>query len=97
MSQKLKMGSIVAMTLISVANIRNLPNLAHDGPVFIWVLFLSAMFFLVPVVLATAHLSSKHDQSGGVYVWVKAVFSKNGHFWLHGCNGLRMCFIIQFC
>ncbi|MBM4211559.1 MAG: amino acid permease [Gammaproteobacteria bacterium] len=80
MSQKLKMGSIVAMTLISVANIRNLPNLAHDGPVFIWVLFLSALFFLVPVVLATAHLSSKHDQSGGVYVWVKAVFSKKWAF-----------------
>jgi amino acid transporter len=79
-SQKLKMGSIIAMTLISVANIRNLPNMAHEGPVFIWILSLAAMFFLLPVVLATAHLSSKHEQSGGVYVWVKAVFSKKVAF-----------------
>lgn len=76
MSQKLKMGSIIAMTLISVANIRNLPNMAHEGPTFVWVLSLAAIFFLLPVVLATAHLSSQHDQSGGVYLWVKSVFSK---------------------
>ena len=74
------MGSIVAMTLISVANIRNLPNMAHEGPMFIWVLTMAAIFFLLPVVLATAHLSSKHDQSGGVYLWVKTVFSKKVAF-----------------
>ncbi len=79
-SRKLGIGSIIAMTLISVANIRNLPNIAADGPILVFAITMAALCFLLPVTIAASFLSSQYQESGGVYVWVRGVFSKRVAF-----------------
>ncbi len=71
---KIGLGSIIAMTLVSVANIRNLPNIASHGPELVFFVTLAAIFFLIPVALASGFLSSRHKETGGVYLWVRSVF-----------------------
>lgn len=79
MSHSAKLGffAIVSMTLISVANLRNLPMLADMGYPFFFYVTAAALFFLVPASFASSFLSSLFPADvGGVYLWVSRAFSK---------------------
>ena len=88
-SSKLGIGSIIAMTLISVANIRNLPNIAADGPILVFAITMAALTAFVACDNCRKFLSSQYQESGGVYVWVRVFFLSGWHFALLGCSGVE--------
>ena len=73
MTQSRKSLTIWMIGLINVAaisNIKNFPLLAEYGLSIIFFLFLSAVFFFIPVALVSAELASGWPDRG-VYTWVK--------------------------
>ena len=71
--QKKTLGviSLVAITVGTVASIRNLPTAALFGAQLIFFTIGGALLFLIPVALVSAELSSNWPERGGIYAWVK--------------------------
>ena len=70
----LSLFSLTMMTVVSVDSIRNLPATALLGSQLVSYFILGALFFLIPVALVSAELSSGWPKRGGIYVWVKEAF-----------------------
>ncbi|MBM3184183.1 MAG: amino acid permease [Chlamydiae bacterium] len=64
---------IALINVAAVCNIKNFPLLAEYGLSIILFLFLSALFFFVPVAFVSAELASAWPDRG-VYTWVKEAF-----------------------
>jgi putative glutamate/gamma-aminobutyrate antiporter len=62
---------IALINVCAICNIKNFPVLAEYGPSIVLFLFLSALFFFIPVALVSAELASGWPERG-VYTWVKA-------------------------
>lgn len=62
---------IALINVCAISNIKNFPLLAEYGLSVIFFLFLSALFFFIPVALVSAELASAWPERG-VYTWVKA-------------------------
>lgn len=65
------------LTLFSIACIvatRWIASAAHagSGSLLLWVL--AALFFLIPTAVASATLTARHPQAGGIYVWTRHDF-----------------------
>ncbi|HEX4274849.1 MAG TPA: APC family permease [Bryobacteraceae bacterium] len=65
------------LTLFAIACIigtRWIASAAHAGPgsILLWVL--AAIFLLIPLAIATAALTVKHPEAGGLYRWTRADF-----------------------
>jgi len=65
------------LTLFSIACMvatRWIASAAHagSGALLLWVL--AAIFFLIPTVVASATLTAKHPQAGGIYIWTRQDF-----------------------
>jgi amino acid transporter len=77
------------LTLFSIACIigtRWIASAAHagSGSLLLWVL--AALFFLIPSAVASAALTARHPQAGGIYVWTRHDFGPwNGFlaFWIY--------------
>ncbi len=85
--------SIVALILLitgAIDSIRNLPATALFGSTLIFFFVISAVFFLIPVALVSAELSSTWpEDEGGVYSWVRHAFGRGPAFfaiWLQWIN-----------
>lgn len=61
---------IALINVCAICNIKNFPLLAEYGLSVIFFLFLSAIFFFVPVALVSSELASGWPERG-VYTWVK--------------------------
>ncbi|MBM93998.1 MAG: amino acid permease [Legionellales bacterium] len=68
--QKIKFWSVVMLTVVSVASLRNLPSAALFGEVLVGYYILAGATFLLPVALVSAELSSHFEGEGGVFAWV---------------------------
>ena len=65
------------LTLFAIActvGTRWIAAAARTGPGSILLWLLAALFFLIPLALATASLTAKHPQAGGLYVWTRGDF-----------------------
>jgi amino acid transporter len=86
-------GLVTLILLITSAidSVRNLPTTALFGPSLIFFFILGALFFLLPIGLVSAELSSTWSDKGGIYQWTKLAFGeKVGVFaiWLQVINTL---------
>jgi len=73
-----KIGLMMLALLMTGAidSIRNLPTVALFGPSLIFFFIAAAIFFLLPVGLVSAELSSTWHDKGGVYQWTQAAFGE---------------------
>ena len=84
--------SLVLLITGAIDSIRNLPATALFGSTLIFFFIFSALFFLIPVALIAAELSSTwSDDEGGIYSWVNHAFGEHVAFlaiWLQWINTL---------
>ncbi len=64
-------STIALINIAALCSIKNFPLLAEYGLSIIFFLFLTALFFFIPVSLVSAELASGWPEQG-VYSWVKA-------------------------
>jgi len=72
-----KMVGILGLTMINIAalgGIRNWAPIAECGLSSIFFLALASLFFLIPLSLISAELSTAWGEEGGVYNWVTKAF-----------------------
>jgi len=75
-AQKISPLSLVLLIVAAIASIRNFPSAAIFGPSLIFFFIISAIFFLIPISLVSAELSSSFPHEGGVYHWVRRAFGE---------------------
>ncbi len=81
MENSKKLIGIVGLVMINIAalgGIRNWAPIAECGLSSVLFLALASLFFLIPLSLVSAELSTTWDEEGGVYNWVTKAF---GHKW----------------
>lgn len=76
----LSVFSLVLITVGSVDSIRNLSSIALFGSSLIFFFIIATIFFLLPITLISAELSTTWPEQGGIYVWVKHAFGKQFGF-----------------
>jgi amino acid transporter len=65
------------LTLFSIACIvatRWIASAAHAGPGSLILWALAALFFLIPLAIASATLTARQPEAGGIYVWTRTDF-----------------------
>ncbi|MBW1780883.1 MAG: amino acid permease [Deltaproteobacteria bacterium] len=74
--------SLAMINLAIIYSVRGLPIMAEEGFRAISFMAISAAFFLIPISLVTAELSSTWPPKGdgGVYIWVNEAFGKRWAF-----------------
>ena len=74
--------SLAMINLAIIYSVRGLPLMAEEGFQAITFMAVSAFFFLIPISLVTAELSSAWPPkgNGGVYIWVNEAFGKRWAF-----------------
>ena len=74
--------SLAMINLAIIYSVRGLPLMAEEGFRAITFMAISAAFFLIPISLVTAELSSTWPPKGdgGVYVWVNEALGKRWAF-----------------
>jgi amino acid transporter len=62
------------LIVASIDSIRTLPTTAIFGSSLIFFYLLAAIFFLIPVAFVSAEFSSRYQDEGGVFHWIRHVF-----------------------
>jgi len=89
LSKGLGIFTLAMLITGSIDSIRNLPASALFGSSLIFFTIFGAIFFLIPVALVSAELSSTHTENSGIYNWVKMAFGEKTAFiaiWLQWIN-----------
>ncbi|MBM9520488.1 amino acid permease [Desulforhopalus vacuolatus] len=68
---QLNLFRLVMLTMGFIISLRSLPILAETGWQQAFYLLIASIFFLLPVALISAELSTGWPRAGGVYQWVK--------------------------
>jgi amino acid transporter len=88
--EKISVIGLVLLITGAIDNVRNLPATALFGSSLIFFFVLSAIMFLIPVALVAAELSSsRSEDEGGIYSWVREAFGTHWAFltiWLQWIN-----------
>lgn len=91
-SSKISTVALVLLITGAIDSVRNLPSTALFGSTVIFFFVLSALFFLIPIALVSAELSSTWaEEEGGIYSWVRHAFGPYWAFftiWLQWINTL---------
>ncbi len=91
-SKKISTFALILLITGAIDSIRNLPTTALFGAQLIPFFLLAAIFFLIPVSLIAAELSSTFvDEEGGIFHWVDMAFGENAAciaIWLQWINTL---------
>ena len=74
--------SLAMINLAIIYSVRGLPLMAEEGFCAITFMAVSAAFFLIPISLVTAELSSTWPPrgDGGVYIWVNEALGQRWAF-----------------
>lgn len=70
-AKKITKHTLVLLTVVAIAGIRNLPTTAIFGSKLIFFFSLGAIAFFIPTALVSAQLASTYSERGGIYIWVK--------------------------
>lgn len=87
--QKITIFSLVMLMTGAIDSIRNMPATALFGSSLIFFFVFAAIFFLIPVALVSAELSSVADEAGGIFHWARKAFGEKMGFlaiWLQWIN-----------
>jgi glutamate:GABA antiporter len=77
----LSVFSLVMINVIAVDSLRTLPISAKLGYALITYYVIAAFVFFIPVALVAAELATAyHNNTGGIYVWVREAFGKRAGF-----------------
>lgn len=90
-NNKLRLFPLVMLITGAIDSIRNLPATALFGENLLFFYALSAITFLFPVALISAHLAAHHPKKGGVFVWANMGLGERAGFfaiWLQWINTL---------
>ena len=91
-SEKISVFALVLLITGAIDSVRTLPSTALFGASSVFFFVISALFFLIPVALISAELTSTFSEAeGGVYSWVKHAFGPKFAFfaiWLQWINTL---------
>ena len=84
-ARSLRFADLVFYTLAMTLSIRWIAVAAAAGPgsLILWIMAL--LGFMAPLCLATAELTGRFDDNGGLYVWTRQTF---GPFWGYLCGWL---------
>lgn len=74
MTHKLSVFVVAMMNVAIVMSLRGLPMMAKEGLTMFFYILFSTLFFLLPVSLVSAELTTGWPKEGGVYRWVKEAF-----------------------
>lgn len=78
---KITLLPLIAMIIVSIDNIRNLPSVAIYGDQIIQLYLLVGLFFFIPCGLVTMTLAMTYSNSeGGIYHWISEAFGKKVGF-----------------
>jgi amino acid transporter len=80
--KKMSVFSLVMINVIAVDSLRSLPAGAEYGFSLVFFYLLGAIFFLIPVALIAAELSTAWPETGGLYVWIREAFGKKTGFFV---------------
>ena len=70
----LSVFSLVMINVIVVDSIRTLPIGAAMGWSVIFYYVMGGLFFMIPIALVAAELTSAMPAEGGIYVWTREAF-----------------------
>ena len=75
-NQKIGLFLLILLMTGAIDNIRNLPGTATSGTYIFFFFIVAIVFFLAPVALVSAEMTSTYTEKGeeGVYGWVKKAF-----------------------
>lgn len=73
-SKKISLFSLTLLIVAAIDSIRTLPTTAYFGSSLLFFYFLAATLFFVPVALISAEFSSRSEEEGGIFHWVKRAF-----------------------
>lgn len=72
--RELGLRDITLYAIACMVGTRWIAAAAHAGPGAILLWLLAALFTVLPVAVATASLTLKHPEAGGVYIWTRGDF-----------------------
>ncbi|MDE3055894.1 MAG: amino acid permease [Verrucomicrobiota bacterium] len=91
MKKRFLTGWMIALiNVAAICNVKNFPLLAEYGLSIISFLFLSALFFFIPVAFVSAELAAAWPERG-IYTWVKEAFGSRLAFfaiWLQWASNV---------
>lgn len=91
-SEKISVTALILLITGAIDSVRNLPSTAIFGASSVFFFISFALFFLIPVALVSAELSSVFsEEEGGIYSWVLRAFGPKFAFlaiWLQWINTL---------
>lgn len=74
LKRELGLRDITLYAVACMVGTRWVAAAAHAGPGSILLWAIAALLTVIPVAIATASLTLKHPQAGGVYIWTRADF-----------------------
>lgn len=72
--RELGLRDITLFAIACIVGTRWIAAAAHAGPGSIVLWLLAALFFVIPLAIATASLTVRHPQAGGLYIWTRGDF-----------------------
>ena len=74
LQRELGVRDVTLFAIACIVGTRWIASAAHAGPGAILIWFLAALFFLIPLAVATAALTARNPAAGGLYVWTREDF-----------------------
>lgn len=72
--RELGLRDLSLFLIACIVGTRWIASAAHAGPGSILLWLLAALFFAIPLAIATAALTARHPEAGGLYVWTRSDF-----------------------
>ena len=72
--RELGLRDITLFAIACIVGTRWIAAAAHTGPGAILLWLLAALFFVIPLAIATASLTARHPEAGGLYIWTRGDF-----------------------
>jgi glutamate:GABA antiporter len=74
LQRELGLRDVTLFAIACIIGTRWIASAAHAGPGSILLWLLAAIFFAIPLAIATAALTVRHPKAGGLYIWTSADF-----------------------
>nr|MBA3949596.1 amino acid permease [Acidobacteriota bacterium] len=83
--RSLNLVDVILMTVVSVVSLRWIARGALAGAPAVLLWLAAALFFFVPLAVATSRLARRHPDQGGLYAWTRRAFGPSHAFLCGWC------------